>query len=108
MYRGMTDDEVAKYLDIELSYWLEIKSVCSGPPLELTDMSKATDSLEPDELDFGNKYIEAAEEALYKMKPSDYQALKSYLEGSTKKIPSHCIQKCLESFKYLEDIEMDG
>ena len=55
--------EIAKELQIEIAEWQEIKSVCSGPPLEINEHAKPTESLEPEEIDFGLQYQGYAMEA---------------------------------------------
>ena len=52
LYRGLLDDEIAEALCIRPEEWQEIRSVCSGPPLELNDQASPSESLEPEEIDF--------------------------------------------------------
>jgi len=47
LYRGSTDLEVAQALEITKEEWLEVRKVCSGPPLELKEQAQPTDPLEP-------------------------------------------------------------
>ena len=90
LYKGSCDIEVAKELGIELTEWLEVRKVCSGPPLELKDQAKPTDPLEPDEMDFGRYYLEVVDDAIKKLSgnETDYvNALEIYLSGLGRKIP---------------------
>ena len=57
---GSTDLEVAAALEITKEEWLEVRKVCSGPPLELKEQAKPTDPLEPSEIDFAKMYLEMA------------------------------------------------
>ena len=63
LYRGSTDLEVAAALGITKEEWLEVRKVCSGPPLELKEQAKPTAPLEPSEIDFAKMYLDIAEEA---------------------------------------------
>lgn len=95
LYRGTPDDEIAKILSIETSEWQEIKSVCSGPPLELNDQAKPTESLEPDEIDFATMYIEEAERVWLALDRSDQMAIESYLTGATNRLPLPALRQFL-------------
>jgi RNA polymerase sigma-B factor len=44
LYRGASDLEVAKNLEISIEEWQETRSACSGPPLELKDQAMPTES----------------------------------------------------------------
>lgn len=65
--RGMTDLEVSQALEIDIKEWQDVKSACSGPPLELKDQAKPTDPLEPDEVDMLSAYEQQAEQLLERM-----------------------------------------
>lgn len=95
LYRGMADDEVANTLSIEISEWQEIKSVCSGPPLELNDQAKPTDSLEPDEIDFHSIYLRQAQLAWYAIDDDSRSAIEAYLMSSTNRLPTAAIRAFL-------------
>lgn len=49
--RGSTDQEVADFLEISLTEWLDTRSACSGAPLELKDTVACKHVLEPTEDD---------------------------------------------------------
>ena len=88
LYRGSTDLEVARELGITKEEWLEVRKVCSGPPLELKEQAKPTDPLEPSEIDFAAMYLQAAEEAIEKTdEPDVITALEVYLSGNGCVIP---------------------
>lgn len=96
MYKGSSDEDVAQTLEIELVEWQEIKSVCSGPPLELTDQAKPTESLEPDEINFANDYIVEAHEAWQKLSVSEQSIIDNYFMQNTSKIPVNPIKSFVE------------
>lgn len=90
LYKGATDLEVAKELGIEPTEWLEVRKVCSGPPLELKDQAKPTEPLEPSEMEFDAFYLQVVDEALDGLKEADpgmIDSLEIYLSGLTRKIP---------------------
>ena len=90
MHRGGSDLEVAKELGIELSEWLEVRKVCSGPPLELKDQAKPTEALEPSEMSFDDFYLEVVDDALTALRSDDEDyiaSLEVYLSGLARKIP---------------------
>lgn len=88
LYRGATDLEVAEALEITKEEWLEVRKVCSGPPLELKEQAQPTDPLEPSEIDFAAMYLDAAAEAIDRVDASDaVDALEVYLSGTGSVIP---------------------
>lgn len=97
MHGGMPDEEVAKTLEIELAEWQEIKSVCSGPPLELNDQANPTSSLEPDEIDFADHYIREAYNAWNQITPSEQSSLSNYFTHSGSRLPSNAIKSFLSA-----------
>ncbi len=82
LYRGLSDIEVAKALEIPLEDWQETRSACSGPPLELKDQAMPTDALEPDEVDFGNIYRERAAEMIARLSEADRASVTAYFENA--------------------------
>lgn len=97
LYKGHLDDDIAKVLDITPEEWQEIKGVCSGPPLELNDQAKPTESLEPDEIDFADKF-----QALTKMGWSDLteqeqSAIVNYLTNASTRIPYNQVKAFTEN-----------
>ena len=100
LYRGSTDLEIAKELGITKEEWMEVRKVCSGPPLELKEQAKPTESLEPDEIDFGRIYFEAADAALEALSEShadDIQAIDVYLSGTGSRIPRESVDRLLHA-----------
>ena len=88
LYKGSTDLEVAAALGISKEDWLEVRKVCSGPPLELKEQAKPTDPLEPSEINFSTMYLTAATEALDSMEDCDFsRSLEIYLSGNGNLIP---------------------
>ena len=96
LYKGSTDLEVAAALGITKEEWLEVRKVCSGPPLELKEQAKPTDPLEPSEIDFSHMYLTAATETLDKLEDSDLAgALEIYLSGNGNSIPRKGVDQFL-------------
>lgn len=90
LYKGSTDIEVAEELGIELVDWLEVRKVCSGPPLELKDQAQPTEALEPTEMAFDYFYVQTVEEALEILEeesPELFAGLDIYLSGLSRKVP---------------------
>ena len=90
LYKGATDLEVSKELGIELTEWLEVRKVCSGPPLELKDQAQPTEALEPTEMSFDHYYLDTVDEALELLESEDpnmVNSLEVYLSGLGRKIP---------------------
>ena len=96
LYRGSSDIEVAAELGITLDEWLEVRKVCSGPPLELKDQAKPTDPLEPSEVDFAAIYTKAAGDAMELAANADaVDQLEVYLSGTGNVIPKEGINEFL-------------
>ena len=96
LYRGSSDIEVAAELGITLDEWLEVRKVCSGPPLELKDQAKPTDPLEPSEIDFAAIYTKAAGDAMELAANADaVDQLEIYLSGTGNVIPKEGINEFL-------------
>ena len=87
LYSGSSDIQVAKALEIPLADWLEVKSVCYGPPLELKDQAVPTDPLEPDEIDFTDAYRALAYNAIETASDREKNAFTSFYKGDTSKPP---------------------
>jgi RNA polymerase sigma-B factor len=90
LYAGSCDLEVAKELGIELTEWLEVRKVCSGPPLELKDQAKPTEPLEPAEMSFDHYYLDVVDQAINRLEeesPDLLNGLDVYLSGLARKIP---------------------
>jgi len=98
LYRGATDLEVAEALEISNEEWLEVRKVCSGPPLELKEQAKPTEPLEPSEIDFAAIYLQAAKDAIEQIDtPETLQALEVYLAGNGSIIPRQSINSLLRA-----------
>jgi len=98
LYRGSTDLEVAAALEITKEEWLEVRKVCSGPPLELKEQAQPTEALEPSEIDFGKMYLDLAEEAIDRMDAADaMDALDVYLSGTGSVIPKDEVNEFLRT-----------
>lgn len=98
LYRGSTDHEVAAELGITKEEWLEVRKVCSGPPLELKEQAKPTDPLEPSEIDFGAMYMGLAADAIERIGgESAVSALDVYLSGNGNVIPKDEINEFLRA-----------
>jgi len=96
MYRGSNDLEIAEALEINISEWQEIKSVCSGPPLEINEHAKPTDSLEPSEIDFGAEYQKLALAAWSCLTSKQKKSIEDYFCSKTNKLPLEAVQKLLD------------
>lgn len=98
LYRGSTDHEVADALGIKREDWLEVRKVCSGPPLELKEQANPTESLEPKEVNFGEMYLTAATEAisgLTETLPGALSQLEVYIAGNANRIPKDSVDELL-------------
>lgn len=100
LYRGATDLEIAANLEITKEEWLEVRKVCSGPPLELKEQAKPTEALEPSEVDFSNMYLKMAEEAIAQLGGEHSETINQidiYLSGVGKRIPKTAINNLLNA-----------
>ena len=105
LHRGSTDLEIAQELDINVEEWLEVRKVCSGPPLELKEQAKPTEPLEPSEIDFGNHYLQLANKAMSEVDESCRDTLDSmevYLSGTGSRIPREAVDTLLNAAGCLE------
>jgi len=98
LYRGSTDLEVAAALEITKEEWLEVRKVCSGPPLELKKEANPTEPLEPSEINFSNMYLKAAAEALDALDDDEFcNSLEVYLSGTGNVIPKKGVDEFLKT-----------
>ena len=97
LYRGATDLEVAEELKITKDEWLEVRKVCSGPPLELKEQAKPTDPLEPSEINFAKLYLDAAQDAIDAQEDTDkiLGRMQVYLSGNGSVIPKEYVDALL-------------
>ena len=97
LYRGATDLEVAAELGITREEWLEVRKVCSGPPLELKDQAKPTDPLEPSEVNFAQMYLDAAEDVINDLGDHEdtIHRMQVYLTGHGTVIPRAQVDELL-------------
>ena len=82
LYQGYQESKICESLDITLSEWQEIVSVCSGPPLEINDQAKPSDALEPEEVDFATKYLLDVEEKINNLSQQEFSLVSNYFKGS--------------------------
>ncbi len=101
LYRGATDIEVARSLEISLEDWQETRSACSGPPLELKDQAMPTDALEPEEIDFANIYKEKAAELISTMSELERETVSHYFDGTGPKVSVRQVNGLM--VRYLKD-----
>jgi len=98
LYKGSTDLEVAAALEITKEEWLEVRKVCSGPPLELKEQANPTKPLEPSEVSFSNMYLKAAAEALDALDDDEFcKSLEVYLSGTGNVIPKKGVDEFLKT-----------
>ena len=101
LYAGQSDIEIAKALEIELIEWQEVRKVCSGPPLELKEQAAPTVSLEPEEINFAQLYIDQATQALDMGEqncPEYVIQYRNYIDGIGTKVPALAVDRLLHSF----------
>ena len=96
LYRGSSDLEIAEALEITKEEWLEVRKVCSGPPLELKEQAKPTEPLEPSEVDFAQVYLQAAEEAI-NAGGGSISDMEVYLSGNGSIIPKAIVNDLLQA-----------
>ena len=98
LYKGSTDLEVAIALEITKEEWLEVRKVCSGPPLELKEQANPTKPLEPSEVNFSSMYLKAATESLDALDDDEFcNSLEVYLSGTGNVIPKKGVDEFLKS-----------
>lgn len=98
LYRGSTDIEIAKALGITREEWQEVRKVCSGPPLELKEQAKPTEPLEAEEIDFGQMYLDMAEQAIDHVDHVEViSAMEVYLSGTGDRVPTEAVDELLNA-----------
>ena len=98
LYRGSTDIEIAKALEITREEWQEVRKVCSGPPLELKEQAKPTEPLEAGEIDFGQMYLDMAEQAIDHVDHVEViGAMEVYLSGTGDRVPTEAVDELLNA-----------
>jgi RNA polymerase sigma-B factor len=100
LYRGSSDIEIASSLGITKEEWLEVRKVCSGPPLELKEQAKPTEALEPSEVDFSKMYFKMAEDAVSRLGGEHGETIgqiEIYLTGTGKRIPRNAVDSLLDA-----------
>ena len=98
LYRGSTDIEIAKALEITREEWQEVRKVCSGPPLELKEQAKPTEPLEAGEIDFGQMYLDMAEQAIDHVDHVEViSAMEVYLSGTGDRVPTKAVDELLNA-----------
>lgn len=94
--KGMSDIEICRDLEIDLKEWQDVKSACSGPPLELKDQAQPSEPLEPDEIDMLTPFRQEAGEILSRMSASTKAKLEKYCAARSNE-PSSSLVKELNS-----------
>lgn len=100
LYRGSSDLEVAEALEISKEEWLEIRKVCSGPPLELKEQAKPTEPLEASEIDFAQMYLDIASKAIETVEEEHQDILDNmevYLSGTGSRVPMQSVDTLLDA-----------
>lgn len=100
LYRGSSDLEVAKDLGISKEEWLEVRKVCSGPPLELKEQAQPTEPLEASEINFADIYLQMASSALDEVSRENKNTLDKmevYLSGTGNRIPVESVNALLDA-----------
>lgn len=105
LYKGSLDDEIAEALGITPDDWQEIRSVCSGPPLELNDQANPTESLEPEEIDFAERFKSLAEMCWVKITEQEQQIISNYFNNVSTRTPYNQIKAFTENLNEL-DVEI--
>lgn len=96
LYKGSTDLEIASELGIKKEEWLEVRKICSGPPLELKDQAQPTAPLEPGEIDFACQYVDLAEVSVEGLGGLEaFERLEVYLSGTGEVIPKELVDDFL-------------
>lgn len=97
LYKGATDLEIAAELGISPETWLEVRKICSGPPLELKDQAQPTAALEPGEIDFACHYVGLAEMSVEELGGHEaFGQLEVYLAGTGEVIPKELVNNFLD------------
>jgi len=97
LYKGFLDDEIARTLEIPPEEWQEIKGVCSGPPLELNDQASPTESLEPEEINFADRFQVLAKMGWSDLTEQDQNAISNYFNSMTSRIPYNQVKAFSEN-----------
>ena len=99
VYSGYSDAKICQELGIDQNEWQEILSVCSGPPLEINDQANPTESLEPDEMDFAQFYIQSVTNSLAKLSHTDITLIKNYFNGSNARSGVAAVRQVLKDLE---------
>jgi len=97
LYKGFLDDEIAKALEITSEEWQEIKGVCSGPPLELNDQANPTESLEPEEINFAERFQVLTKMGWSQMTEQEQQMISNYFNNPSTRIPYNQVKAFTEN-----------
>ena len=97
LYKGSLDDEIAEALGISSQEWQEIKGVCSGPPLELNDQASPTDPLEPEEINFADRFKCLAQMGWADMTEQEQQSIENYFNNVSTRIPYNQVKSFAEN-----------
>ena len=83
--KGMTDIEICRELDISLSDWQDTKTACSGPPLELKDISMPDSGLEASDPDHLEAFRQQATQVLAALPDTAKARLERFCHGRSPK-----------------------
>ncbi|MFZ9315681.1 MAG: sigma factor [Candidatus Nanopelagicaceae bacterium] len=97
LYKGYLDDEIADALQIASEEWQEIKGVCSGPPLELNDQASPTESLEPEEINFAERFQVLAKMGWSQLDEQEQNYISNYFNNLSSRIPHNQMKVFVET-----------
>lgn len=99
LYKGASDEKVANHLNITQAEWQDIKSVCSGPPLELKEQANPTESLEPDEINFAGNLIDEITKVYGDLSVKAQKELQDYFHGNSNRKPVEALSELIEKLR---------
>lgn len=105
LYEGLTDSQICEKLNIDISEWQDIVSVCSGPPLEINEQAKPTECLEPDEIDFASQHLRIAEEMYLTADEEKRTLIDGYFSGSNTRGSVHAVKQILRNITQAWDLQ---
>ena len=71
----------------------ESKCGCCGPPLEMNENAKPTESVEPKGIDFGDQYQEYAKRAWDCLNAKQKKSIEDYFGGKTNTLPTQAAEE---------------
>jgi RNA polymerase sigma-B factor len=88
---GYSDIAVAKAIGIDLEEWQDIKTACSGPPLELKNQATPSEPLEPEEVDHLTAFREEAGQLIGRLSPTARRRLERYVNSKVTDPPASVV-----------------